>query len=49
MKNFIKKILLLTMIGCLCIAPITSSIDSYQNPYEVMPLDIPPFSKGTGH
>ncbi|MBQ7919106.1 MAG: hypothetical protein IJ324_04070 [Lachnospiraceae bacterium] len=49
MKKIFKKLLLLTMIACLCITPITSTTDSYENPYEVMPLDIPPFSKGTGH
>lgn len=48
MKNFIKKFLLLTMIGYLCITPITSTMDSYENPYEVMPFDIPPFQGGTG-
>ncbi len=46
MKKFIKKLLLLTMVACLCITPITSTIDSYENLYEVMPLDTPPSQRG---
>lgn len=49
MKRKIKKLLLLTMIACLCITPITSTMDSYENLYEVMPLDVPQNPDGTRH
>lgn len=49
MKQLIKKLLLLTMVACLCITPITPVMDSYQNPYEVMPLDVPSSQRGDRH
>ena len=49
MKNLIKKLVLLTMIGCLVLTPIIPDTLPTEDIYEVMPLDNPPTSRGSKH
>lgn len=48
MKNLIKKLVLLTMIGCLVLTPIIPDTLPAEDIYEVMPLDTPPSQRGDG-
>ena len=47
MKNLIKKLVLLTMIGCLVLTPIIPNTLPSEDIYEVMPLDDPTQTKIT--